>query len=335
MAASSAAFAVQFDRTGDPCEVLHYAPCDLPEPGRGELRVRMLAAPINPSDLLYIRGDYTLIPRLPAIPGFEGVGIVEHSGGGLLGRLLCGRRVAVLGSRTGTWATHAIAAARQVVPVDSRLSDDQAAMFFINPATAWILTSAVLGLRRGDTLVQTAAASMVGRMVIRLGQRLGFQTVNVVRRESQAASLRSMGAEEIIVSDGNGLSEALTRRFPQGIRHAMDPVGGLVASELIRCLGPAGQLVLYGTLSGEDLSLSARSLMSPGALIRGFWLGEFMQRQSLLQKLRIVRSVSRLVQEGTLASLAGPHFRLDEVATAVAEAERPDRAGKTILTCPR
>jgi NADPH2:quinone reductase len=247
--------------------------------------------------------------------------------------LLCGKRVAVLGSRTGTWATHAIASARQVVPVGKQLSDDQAAMFFVNPATAWILTSALLGLQRGDTLVQSAAASNVGRMVVRLGQRMGFETINIVRRESQAELLRSLGANTVIVSQGPGLGEELKRRQPNGVLHAIDPVGGLVASEIAGCLGPRGQLILYGTLSEEPISVSPRSLMTPAASITGFWLGEFMRRQSLLSKLRIVRSVSRLVGDGTLASESGQHFPLDQIAAAVEHAEQPSRAGKTILVC--
>lgn len=333
MATSDRVHAVRFDRFGPPADVVAYGPVELPGPGRGELRIRLLMAPVNPSDLLFIRGDYAVSPRLPATPGFEGVGVVEQSGGGFLGRLLVGKRVAVLGSKTGTWATHAIAPARQVVPVGRGLPDEQAAMFFINPATAWLLTSHLLGLRRGDVLVQTAAASTVGRMVIRLGQRFGFDTINVVRREEQAISLREFGANQVLVSEGPGLAEELRRRLPNGVRHAIDPVGGAVASELANCLGSRGRLVLYGTLTPDPVSFSPRVLMTPGASISGFWLGEFMQRQSLWSKLRIVRSISRLVADGTLASERGEQFPLNEMGKAIAAAERSGRTGKVLLRC--
>ena len=293
----------------------------------------MLMAPVNPSDLLFVRGDYAVAPRLPATPGFEGVGVVEQNGGGFLGRLLTGKRVAVLGSKTGTWATHAIAAARQVVPVGRQLSDEQAAMFFINPATAWLLTRHLLGLRRGDILVQTASSSIVGRMIIRLGQRFGFETINIVRREDQAIALREFGANQVLVSEGPGLAAELRRRLPNGVRHAIDPVGGAVASELAASLGSGGRLVLYGTLSSDPVSFSPRVLMTPGASISGFWLGEFMQRQSLWNKLRIVRSISRLVADGTLASERGELFRLDRISDAVAAAQRQGRTGKVLLNC--
>src|SRR5437868_4242939 len=96
--------AIVFERFGDPAEVLQLRDVARPEPGRGEVRVRMVASPINPSDLLVVRGQYGLQPALPATPGFEGVGVIDAAGPGLL-RLLrglkAGRRVAVLNGRGG------------------------------------------------------------------------------------------------------------------------------------------------------------------------------------------------------------------------------------------
>jgi NADPH:quinone reductase len=325
--------AIRFSTAGSPAEVLRLEEVDLPAPGPGEVLVRMLKAPVNPSDLLFIRGKYAIPPHLPATPGFEGVGVVEAIGSGLLPRLLNGRRVAVLGSLTGTWASHTIVSARQVVPVSGRLSDEQAAMFFVNPATAWLLTRVVLNLRPGETLVQSAAASSVGRMVIRLGQRYGFDTVNIVRREEQADSLRAIGAQRVLVSDGPGLSIQVRTLLPEGVLKAIDPVGGVVASELASSLGERGELVLYGTLSDAPLSISPRDLLTVGATLRGFWLGQWMKGQSLLGKLRIVRNVSRLVADGTLATVPGPQFLLAQIAEAVTAAEQTNRAGKVLLRC--
>ena len=114
--------AAVFDRFGPPDEVLQVRDVPIRAPGPGEVLVRMLASPVNPSDLLYVSGKYTVSPTLPATPGFEGVGVVEASGGGLLGRFLRGRRVVVMSSRTGNWAEQAIAPARQCFPVPSELA---------------------------------------------------------------------------------------------------------------------------------------------------------------------------------------------------------------------
>ncbi|MEO1996477.1 MAG: alcohol dehydrogenase catalytic domain-containing protein, partial [Planctomycetaceae bacterium] len=166
--------AIIFERFGAPSEVLSLQDVPQPEPQRDQVRVRMLSSPINPSDLMYVRGDYSVQPTLPATPGFEGVGIVETHGGSLLGRLMLGKRVAVLNRDRGNWSQHTIVPARQVVPIPSGLSADQAAMVFVNPATAWILVRRLLCIPRDAWLLQSAGASALGRMIIRLGQHYGF-----------------------------------------------------------------------------------------------------------------------------------------------------------------
>ncbi len=93
--------AVVFDECGEPEQVIECREIAPPGVAAGELLVRMLASPINPSDVMFIRGVYGPQPQIPAIPGFEGVGIVERSGGGMLGRLLIGRRVCVLSPKGG------------------------------------------------------------------------------------------------------------------------------------------------------------------------------------------------------------------------------------------
>src|SRR5438270_9377895 len=112
--------AVVFDRFGDPAEVLHVRDVPPPEPGPGQVRVRMVASPVNPSDLLVVRGEYGKLPTLPATPGFEGVGVVDRSGGGLLALvrgLRPGKRVAVIAREGGAWAEYAVVPARQLVPL--------------------------------------------------------------------------------------------------------------------------------------------------------------------------------------------------------------------------
>src|SRR5438105_11918023 len=112
---------ILFERCGEPAEVLQLRDVPLPQPGPGQVRVRMLASPINPSDLLYIRGQYGARPRLPATPGFEGVGIVEAAGSGVLARWRVGKRVAVLNGDSGNWQEQTVVPAKRVIPVPPQL----------------------------------------------------------------------------------------------------------------------------------------------------------------------------------------------------------------------
>lgn len=337
--------AVLFEQFGEPSEVLRIQDVPVPLPGPGEVRVRMLASPINPSDLMFVRGIYGKQPELPATPGFEGVGVVEAHGGGLFGKWLRGKRVAVLNRHTGNWQEQTIVPATQAVPLPRDLPTEQAAMFFVNPAAAYVMTRQILAVPKGDWLLQTAAGSALGRMVIRLGQHFGFRTLNIVRREEQVAELNSLGADAVLswsphppTGAENPASEAeqllaLVLPITSGhrVRFAIDPLGGATGSAVVSCLTLGGRLLLFGTLCGEPLAFSPRTLMTSGATIQGFWLARWMQSQGLVCKLRLMRSITRLMRDGVLTSEVGATFPLDQIAEAVQAAEQPGRAGKMLL----
>ena len=329
--------AVQFQTPGRPDEVLKTIEIRKPQPRPGEVLVRMLAAPVNPSDLMFVRGHYTVAAQCPATPGFAGVGVVEQSGGGLRGRLVLGRRVAVLNTRGGNWAEYAVVPANQVIPLNRSLSMEQAATFFVNPATAWVMTREVLQVPRGAWLLQTAAGSELGRMMIRLGRHSGFRTFNVVRRESQAAELLELGADHVeVFNGGESGTEGFLRHVtdvvgPSGLACAVDAVGGCTGSAVVQSLGAGGRLLAFGTLSGQPLQFSSRTLMTVGSRVEGFWLGHFMRQQGLLFKLRLVRRLTKLIQSGILSSNIAASYDLDRIADAVRSAEGPDHAGKILL----
>lgn len=333
--------AVVFERTGEPDGVLVVSPQDSPQPRAGEVLVRMLASPVNPSDLMFVRGQYTIQPRLPATPGFEGVGIVEQASGGLRARFMLGKMVCVLSRHGGNWAEFNAVPATQVIPFSPLLTGEmtveQAATFFVNPATAFVMTRRVLNVPRGAWLLQTAAGSVLGRMVIRLGQHFGFRTLNIVRREEQVQELQTLGADAVVKFDAAVDSPAeLVSRIQEvagrdGVAHAVDCVGGVTGSSVISGLARGGRVLVFGTLSGEPLTFSPRDLMTPGASVSGFWLGNYMESLKLPARLSLVRSVAGLVRAGVLASDVGASFGLDEIRTAVQHAEQPGHRGKVLL----
>jgi NADPH:quinone reductase-like Zn-dependent oxidoreductase len=323
--------AVVLDRWGPPEEVLEVREIPEPDPGPGQVRVRMLASPINPSDLLMIEGKYGRQPRLPATPGFEGAGIVE-AGSGLLARRVMGRRVAVLNSGGGNWQEKVVIPARQAVPVPRELSDEQAATFFVNPASALVMTRYVLRVPKGAWLLQTAAGSALGRMVIRLGQRDGFRTLNVVRRREQAEELLHLGGTAAVATNDERLFDrvhALTKG--EGVLYAIDAVGGATGSEAIRCLGRGGRLLVYGTLAGEPIEIDPRILLPGQKRVEGFWLSEWVRDQGVITMLLLFRRISKLLRAGILTSEVGTTFPLAQVRDAVRQAAQPGRHGKVLL----
>lgn len=324
----------------------------------GRVRVRMLAAPVHPSDMNWIEGTYheavrrTLwnldSPRLAFDPdgtrplaeppytlGVEGVGIVEAAGEGLLARRLVGKRVAISADGEGTWQQVTTVDAKRALSVPRGLSDEQAAMLFVNPLTAYVMVHEVLGVRRGETVLLTAAGSALGRMVIRLGREAGFPTIAVVRREEQAAELRALGATHAIAI-GSGESHRLRAEVHalthgRGVLHALDCVGGELGTHVIRCLTVGGQAVLYGTLGRAPIELSVRDLMMPVARVSGFFLPNWLGQQSLFTKLRVLRAVTRGIERGTLASEVAASYPLERYEDAIAHATRPGHTGKVLF----
>jgi len=310
--------AVVFEEFGEPADVLQCRDVPVSEPGPGEVRVRMLASPINPSDLMTVRGIYGKKPELPATPGYEGVGVVEASGGGMMGKFLTGKRVAVPNRRTGNWCEHTVIPAKQAIPVSSKLPLEQVAMFFVNPATVLAMIRHELAVPKGAWLLQSAANSELGQMIIRLGQHDGFRTVNVVRRPEAAEELRKLGADVVIATTDGPISEQVRRAIGQedGVSYAVDAVGGDIGTGLFESLAPQGTMLAYGTLSGEPIRVNPRLMIAGRRELRGFWLGHWMRSRSKLAALPLFVQIAKLIRRGVLATRVGASFPLSEIRRA-------------------
>jgi NADPH:quinone reductase len=326
--------AAVFDAFGNPSEVLRVRDVPDPRPGPGEVRVRMIASPINPSDLMVVEGRYGVLPSLPATPGFEGVGIVDEVGPGLIGRFVKGKRVVAINSAGGNWAEYAIIPARQARPVPDDIPDEQAAAFFVNPASVIAMARHVLAVPKGAWLLQSAAGSTLGRMIIHLGRHDGFKTLNVVRRREAIDELKQLGGDAVISSADGPIDEQVRRvTGSDGVLHAIDPVGGETGAQVFRSLGSGGRLVLYGTLSGEPIPVDPRLVISGPRTIEGFWLGHWMRQRSIPKALMLFREIAALIRLGVLSSEIGRVYPLAEIKEAAGHAAIVARQGKVLVKC--
>ena len=156
---------------------------DIPRPGRGDVLVKVDASPINPSDLALLGGGY-LQRNYPFTPGLQGSGTVVLSGRGIMPGLRMGKRVACSPSSggDGTWAEYMVTSAMRTVPLPRNVSMDQGSMMLVNPMTAMAF---ILLAKEGKhrAMVNNAAASSLGKMLIRMCQRTGIPLINIVRKE--------------------------------------------------------------------------------------------------------------------------------------------------------
>jgi NADPH:quinone reductase len=333
----------------------------VPEPGPGQVRVRMLMAPVNPSDLNFVRGTYyQALERIiwnqrrpgaaagvcfdPALSspclqppyalGGEGVGVVDACGGGFLARRLRGRRVAVAGGGppNGTWQEYTVVDAKRAIAMPDGIPDDQAAMYCVNPITAYVMVREVLAVPRGGWVLVTAAGSALGKSVVRMGRRDGFHTICVVRSGANTAELTSLGADAVVETSRQDLVTEVARiTGGRGAGYALDCVGGALAGEVVRCLGLGGRYLVYGTLDDSPLTIPGRDLMMPMAQVSGFYLGNWVAQRSPLEMLRTLRTVKHLTLEGVFRTDVSATFPLAEAARAVAASLEPGRTGKVML----
>lgn len=318
-----------FKSHGDPAKMIEILEEKDPVPGPGEVRVRNLVMTINPADLLAIQGQYGAQPMtLPATPGVGAYGVVDAIGHGV-SQLKVGDAVLPVGS--GLWADAVILKERMAPKAPAGCDPEQAALMRANPATAYLMLTDMVKLEAGDWIVQNAANSNVGRMVIRFAHELGLKTVNIVRRGDVAEALRSDGADIVIIDEGQDMAAAISSATSAMPKLALDAVGGSATKALGAAVMDRGTVVVYGLLSGETNQLNPRDLVFRDVKLRGFWLFDWY-RTANRQKMHDLHSfLEAKLAKGILQTDIEARYPLDHVREAVAHAARDGRNGKILL----
>jgi NADPH:quinone reductase-like Zn-dependent oxidoreductase len=330
--------AVVADTIGEPSEVLHLQTRQIPGPGPGEVRIRVTAVPVEASDLHTIRGRYGFTPEFPTVPGIESVGVIDELGSGT-SDLTIGQRVVTIGI-TGTWQEYVVANDSRVLPVPAGMSDSTAAQLLSNPLTAVILTGEELDVRPGEWLLQTAAGSTVGQLVIQLGAHVGFKTLNVVRRRSAVDGILALGGTAVICTEDEDLRERVADIAGQdGVSKAIDCVSGQVGADVSRALAPGGELVVFGALSTHrqtdpdklTLPIFSRSLIYETKTVRGFWLFRWFTETPTDRMAATIDRTLQLADSGVLRVPEGQPIPVEKFSEAVYLAEAPEHVGKPLL----
>lgn len=320
--------ALRFHEPGDPLAALRLEELPLPEPCPGEVRLRMLARPINPSDLLQVQGVYGRKPPLPATAGLEGLGVIEALGEGVSG-LTIGQRVVPMGAQ-GTWAEALVTPASNLFPVPDGLADEQAAQAVVNPLTAWLMADQ-LGLGEGHWLLQSAAASAVGHCLIQLAKVRGFKTLCLVRRPEAVRELMEAGAEAVLCTSDPEWMKQATELMPEGAHAAVDAVGGALGGDMVKLLRPGGTMLVYGALSMEPLQLPGGQLIFRTATVRGFWLTDWKKRATPRERDRAMTDLLAAMAAGQIRVPVEGVYPLESWSEAIAHAQRSGRSGKVLL----
>ncbi|MGH8100058.1 MAG: MDR family NADPH-dependent oxidoreductase [Chthoniobacterales bacterium] len=330
---------VVYERHGNPGDVLQIKTEPWPKAGRGEAVVEMRAAPINPADLNAIEGKYPGRREVPAVPGFEGAGVIvdlaaaSPSAGGLGAdtKNLSPDDLVILPHNIGTWRDAVAVKADELVVVPAGIKPIHAATLKINPLTAWRLLHGYVELKSGDWLIQNAANSAAGRVVIEIAHELGYKTVNVVRRAELIDELRTQGGDVVLVDSENLRDEVKAATNGAPIRLALNAVGGDSALRLANCLAPGSTMVTFGAMSLQPLKIPTGLLIFKDLRFRGIWINKWYDNASQAERMSAFNPLFDMAKRGLLKTKIEKSYPLTEFKAALAHAGRGKRSGKIIF----
>ncbi|XP_063168129.1 enoyl-[acyl-carrier-protein] reductase, mitochondrial isoform X1 [Candoia aspera] len=326
-----------YEQHGEPAQVLHLKDIGLAKLGGSGVHVKMIAAPINPSDINMIQGTYAILADLPAVAGNEGVGQVMDTGN-CVTALKPGDWVIPADAGLGTWRTEAVFDEKTLLKIPPDIPLTCAATLSVNPCTAYRMLSDFEILAPGESVIQNAANSGVGQAVIQIAAAKGIKTINVVRNRPNLQDLidrlKSLGADYIITEEMLRKPEMkeLFKEIPKPSL-ALNGVGGKSATELMRHLRHNGTMVTYGGMSKQPVTVPLSALIFKNVKLCGFWMTQW-KRDSGQNKEKLetmIADLCSLIRKGQLVAPICQEVPLVDYQAALKVSLEPYVSVKQIL----
>jgi NADPH:quinone reductase len=299
--------------------------------------IKMHISPINPSDLAFLAGGYGIKKPFPVVPGFEGSGTVVAAGKGILPKMWMGKKVACAASPklNGCWAEYMVTSAASCVPVSKKITMEQGSMMFVNPMTALAFFDVYENTpnpgKKLRGIINTAAASALGRMIIQLGKQKGIPVISVVRRADQVEMLKQAGAEFVVNSSDPEFENILkTLAHKLNATVLFDAVGGELSQQLLDAAPKGSTLYVYGRLSENPCEISLRDLIFTGNHIKGFWLTNWLHEKGMLKTVLTIRKVQSLLGK-ELETNIHQQFPPEKIMEAIETYKNNMSAGKVLI----
>jgi len=299
----------------------------LPEPGPGQVRLRVLACGVNFADTLIVRGRYQEKPELPFAPGLEVCGVVEALGEGVDGPAPGTRVAATCG--TGGFSEQVLAPARACVAVPDSMSDVQAAAFQVAYGTSHLALAHRARLAAGERLLVLGAAGGVGLTAVEIGRLMGAEVVAVARGAARLEAAREAGAHHLVDSESQDIREAV--KALGGADVVYDPVGGEAWKAALRAANPEARLIPVGFASGEIPQIPANILLVKNLTVIGLYWGAYWRfRPEVLAES--FRTLIGWFGEGRIRPHVSHVLPLEEANEALALLEERRATGKVVVT---
>jgi len=342
----NSSYALVYSNYGDPEKVISKVETTADVFGKSlianQIRVKLLASPINPADINTIQGVYALKPPLPAVAGNEGCAEVLDVGPEVK-HLKPGDWVVPSQPGFGTWRSHALGVEDFFLRIDKGGMDAAAvSQITVNPPTAYRMLKDFVTLKPGQTVLQNGANSGVGQNVIQLAKNWGLKTINVIRsregnqHEAVAAMLKELGADFVVTEeqlrDYDVMGDIL-KQVPKP-QLALNCVGGKNATDCMRHLDNGGVMVTYGGMSKLPVAIPTGALIFKDQKFYGYWMTRWTQSRpaSDPERMKMMSEICDLLRSGKLKAPRNLPHELKDFKQALSLSMSPGHVdGKVVI----
>lgn len=324
---------VRFHETGGP-DVLRIEEQPVPEPGKGEVRLRVKAIGLNRAEVMFRMGKYLQQPVLPSKLGYEASGTVEAVGEGV-DRAWIGKTASTVpafaANEYGVYGEVAIVPANALAEYPASLSPEEGTSIWMQYLTVYGALVHFGKIAPGEFVLITAASSSVGVAAIEIAKAEGAISIAVTRTAAKREELLALGADHVIVTDNEDLPARVNEiTGGKGARLVFDPIGGPIVAELAEAAAYQGIIFEYGALSGEKTPLPLFTALSKSLTFRGYTLFEINSDPGV--RATAERYVFDKLESGAFRPRIAKTFKLDEIVEAHRYMESNQQIGKIVVT---
>jgi NADPH:quinone reductase-like Zn-dependent oxidoreductase len=322
---------VRFHQFGDP-SVLKLEELPKPRPGEREALLKVEAIGLNRAEVMFRSGAYLDAPSFPSLIGYEASGIVESVGPGVTG-LKPGDRVSSIPAfsmaKYGTYGEYAVLPAYALAPYPEHLSPAEGTSIWMQYITAYGVME-FGGLKKGQYLLITAAASSVGLAAIQIAKFAGAVSIATTRNHAKVSALADAGADFVINTGNEDLVEKVQEiTGGKGFALAFDPIAGPGLETLAKAAGHQATIMEYGALDPLPAPYPLFDGIRKGLSIRGYTLFEITLNPERSARAR--KFVTEGLTTGVLKPIIAKTFKLDQIVEAHRYMESNEQIGKIVV----
>ncbi|AWN74597.1 zinc-dependent alcohol dehydrogenase family protein [Legionella anisa] len=325
---------VRFHQTGGP-EVLKLEEMSLPEPGKGEVRLRVHAIGLNRAEVMFRSGAYLVEPHFPSKIGYEASGVVEAVGPDvdkkMIGKTFSTVPCFDLG-KYGVYGEVAIVPAYALAEYPERFSYVEGTSIWMQYLTAYGALIHYGKLAKNDFVLITAASSSVGLASIQIARAQGATSIVTTRTSKKKAELLSLGADHVIITNEENLPARVNEITKgKGVNIVFDPIAGKGVETLAETLAPGGILFVYGNLSMEPITpFPLFTALKKGISVRGYTLFEISTQPEVRAKGE--KYIFEKLQNNLFKPQIARTFSLGQIVDAHKYMESNEQIGKIVVT---